>query len=107
MGVVDEEAINRMSYIFFQNVLDALGKKVNFESISNMYGKTVFDKKGGNAISKMIQDANPFTKPSTTNSAMAFLSMPGSMAIIESGGDQKKRGEKALGDISWFEEYLK
>ena len=96
-----------MSYVFFQAVLDALGKKINFESISNMYGKTVFDKKGGNAINKMIQEANPLTKVSTTNSAATFLSMPGTMAIIEAGADRKAVGEKALGDISWFEEYLK
>ena len=106
LGVVEEERINNMSYIFFQAVLDALGKKVNFESISNMYGKTVFDKKGGNAINKMIQDANPFTKPSTTNSAAAFLNMPGTIAIVEAE-DRQDVGNKALGDISWFEEYLK
>jgi len=94
-----------MSYIFFQNVLEALGKKLNFESISNMYGKTVFDKKGGEAINKMIAQANPLTKPSTTNSAAILMSMPGSMAVIDSGN--KEQASKALGDMSWFEEYLK
>lgn len=96
-----------MSYVFFQDVLAALGKKVNFESISNMYGKTVFDKRGGEAINKMIQQANPFVKASTTNSAATFLSMPGSITVIESGEKQKEQATKALGDMSWFEEYLK
>lgn len=96
-----------MSYIFFQDVLAALGKRLNFESISNMYGRTVFDKKGGEAINKMIATANPLTKVSTKNSAATLLSMPGSMAIIESGSNQKEQGTKALGDMSWFEEYLK
>lgn len=96
-----------MSYIFFQDVLGALGKKVNFESISNMYGKTVFGKKDGQAISKMINDANPLSKPSTTNSAMTFLSMPGTITIVESGEGSKKAGEKALGEIDWFEEFIK
>lgn len=95
-----------MSYAFFQDVLEALGKKVNFESISNMYGKTVFGKKDGQAITKMIQEANPFTKPSTTNSASAILGMGGNITIIETD-DQKKSAEKTLGDMSWFEEYLK
>lgn len=94
-----------MSYIFFQDVLAALGKKINFESISNMYGKTVFDKKGGDAINKMISQANPLYKPSTTNSAATLLAMPGKITIIES--ENKDEGKKALGDMSWFEEYMK
>ena len=31
-------------------------------SIPNMYGRTVFDKKGGDAINKAIANANPLTK---------------------------------------------
>lgn len=96
-----------MAYIFFQDVLAALGKRINFESISNLYGRTVFDKKGGESITRMIQQANPLTKISTTNSAATLLSMPGTMTVIESGASQKEQGQKALGDMSWFEEYLK
>lgn len=95
-----------MSYLFFQDVLEALGKKVNFESISNMYGKTVFGKKDGQAISKMIQEANPLTKQSSTNSAATLMSMPGSMIIVEND-TEKKEASKKLGDMSWFEEYMK
>lgn len=94
-----------MTYIFFQDVLAALGKRINFESISNMYGKTVFDKKGGEAINKMIAKANPLVKESATNSAATFLSMPGNMVIIEA--DQKEAAKKAIGDTSWFEEFMK
>ena len=94
-----------MSYVFFQDVLAALGKKLNFESISNMYGKTVFDKKGGEAINRMISAANPLTKVSQTNSAATFLSMPGNLMIVEA--DQKDAAKQALGDTSWFEEYMK
>lgn len=96
-----------MTYIFFQDVLAALGKRLNYESLSNMYGRTVFDKKGGEAINRIIQQANPLTKVNTTNSAATFLSMPGTMTIIESGKNQKEQATKALGDMSWFEEYLK
>lgn len=94
-----------MSYVFFQDVLGALGKKLNYESISNLYGRTVFDKKGGDAINKMIAQSNPLAKVSTTNSAATFLSMPGSIHVIESG--KKEDVSKVLGDTSWFEEYLK
>lgn len=107
LGEVDEDKINNMSYIFFQDVLSALGKRLNFESLSNMYGKTVFDKKGGEAINKMIAAANPLYKQSTTNSAATLLTMPGSMKVIEAGENQKEKAKEALGDISWFEEYLK
>ena len=96
-----------MSYIFFQDVLAMLGKRINFDSISNLLGRTVFDKKGGEAVNKMIQQANPLIKQSTTNSAATLLNMPGSFAVIESGTSQKEQAEKALGDMSWFEEYLK
>ena len=94
-----------MSYVFFNNVLAALGKRLNFESVSNMYGKTVFDKKGGEAINRMIQQANPLIKQSAKNSAATFLSMPGTFAVIESS--HKEQATKVLGDMSWFEEYLK
>jgi hypothetical protein len=106
LGVVDESAINNMSYVFFQDVLDALGKKVNFESISNMYGRTVFGKKDGQTITKMIQEANPLSKPSTINSAATLLSMPGSLVIVEND-KEKEQASKKLGDMSWFEEYMK
>jgi len=94
-----------MTYIFFQSVLAALGKRINFESLSNMYGRTVFDKKGGEAINKMIAAANPLVKPSTKNSAATLLSMPGSMAIVDMGN--KEQTQKAMGDTSWFEEFMK
>ena len=107
MGEVDEDKINNMSYVFFQDVLEALGKRIKFESVSNMYGKTVFDKKDGKAINSIIENSNPLSKPSTSNSAATLIGMPGQMTVIETGSSQKETAEKVLGDISWFEEYLK
>ena len=86
-------------------MLSALGKRLNFESISNMYGKTVFDKKGGDAINKMIAKANPLVKESTSNSAATLLSMPGAMAVIDM--NDKEGAKKAMGDMSWFEDFMK
>lgn len=94
-----------MSYVFFQDVLAALGKRINFESVSNLYGRTVFDKKGGQAITEAIEKANPLYKSSQSNSANTFLSMGGSMVIVNA--DQKDAAKKTLGDISWFEEFIK
>ena len=90
-----------MSYIFFNDVLAALGKKLNFESISNMYGKTVFDKKGGDAINKMIAEANPLSKPSTKGSAQTFMSMPGTTTIIRKDSNNAKAND-FLGDMDWI-----
>lgn len=104
LGIVDENAINNMSYIFFQDVLEALGKRINFESISNMYGKTVFDKKGGQAVTKMIQDANPLTKPATTNSGVAATMLAGATTVIKAGNKEKIK--EVLGDTSWVEKFL-
>ncbi len=94
-----------MPYIWFNSVLQALGKRINFESISNMYGRTVFDKKGGEAINKAIAHANPLVKENVHNSAAAFLGMPGTLTTVKL--DQKEKANKTMGDISWFEEYLK
>lgn len=94
-----------MSYIWLNDVLAALGKRINFESISNLYGRTVFDKKGGEAINKAIAHANPLVKENVHNSASTFLSMPGTMTTVKLGQDDAAK--KAMGDISWFEEYLK
>ena len=93
-----------MSYVYFQAVLTALGKRLQYESISNMYGRTSFDKKSNDAINNIIAQANPLFKPSTKNSAQTFLSMPGTMSIIESG--DKTQANKAMGDTSWFDEYI-
>lgn len=53
-GEVNEDRILDMSLVFFREVIEALGKKLNFEAISNY---------AGNAFAKdsmeMINDANP------------------------------------------------
>lgn len=90
-----------MTYIFFNDVLAALGKKINFDSISNMYGRTVFDKKSGDAINKMIEKANPLVKPSTTNSAQTLLSMPGKTTIIRKDKENSQMKD-FLGDMDWI-----
>lgn len=93
-----------MAYIFFQDVLAALGKRLNFESISNLYGKTVFDKKGGDAISKMIANANPLVKHGGPgNSAQTFLTMPGKTILInENATKEDKQMKDFFGDMDWI-----
>ena len=54
LGIVDEEQINDMSLDFFENVLEELGKKLNYDAIVNFAGNS-FCQDAWN----MIQDANP------------------------------------------------
>jgi len=92
-----------MAYIWFQSVLDALGKRINYESISNIYGNS-FAKDSA----KIVQAANPLTKLSTKGSAQTLMAMPSKMTIVDGPKEKQKESmEKAMGDISWFEEYLK
>lgn len=93
-----------MSYVFFQNVLGALGKRIEFESISNLYGRTVFDKKGGESITSAIMAANPLLK----NGGKVNTGVQGLVGQIKIVGEGSKEAQiqsvqKELGDISWAE----
>ena len=57
LGEVDEEKINNMTIIFFDSVLAALGKRVNYDAVVNYAGNS-FAKDSW----KMIQEANPLIK---------------------------------------------
>lgn len=77
LGVVDEDQINNMSYIFFEDVLTELGYKLNFEAIANYAGNSFMEKSWD-----MIQDSNPLnigdgnskTKRSSQQALAGFLS---------------------------------
>lgn len=54
LGIVDEEAINNMSLLFFESVLEELGKKLNYDAVSNYAGNSFCNKSW-----EMIQKAHP------------------------------------------------
>lgn len=85
LGVVNEEDINNMSIPFFNNVLGALGKRVNYDAIVNY---------AGNSFAKdsweMIKEANPLTKPRKVSKG--FMEMLNKVPTMN-----KKEQE----DISW------
>jgi hypothetical protein len=56
LGVIDEEQINNMSYLFFQEILTELGHKLSYDAIINYAGNS-FCKDSWD----MIKDANPMT----------------------------------------------
>lgn len=71
LGVVDEDQINQMSYVFFDDVLTELGYKLNFEAVSNYAGNSFCAKSWD-----MITTSNPFnmaTDAGTTSRAMGSL----------------------------------
>lgn len=52
--MVDEEQIDNMSYIFFEEVLAQLGRKLSYDAIVNYAGNSFVEKSWD-----MIMDANP------------------------------------------------
>ena len=94
-----------MAYIWFNKVLEALGKRLNYESISNLYGNSF-----AKDAAKLIQAANPLIKQGNggKSSAQTLMAMPSKMTIVQGPAElQKAQAEKTMGDISWFEEFLK
>ena len=55
LGVVDEEQINNMSYLFFEDILTELGHKLTYDAIVNYAGNSFCDKSWD-----MITKNNPF-----------------------------------------------
>lgn len=53
---MDEEQIENMSWLFFEAVLEELGRKLNYDAVVN-YGGNSFAKDSW----KMIMDANPMS----------------------------------------------
>lgn len=54
--MIDEEQIDNMSYLLFEDILEELGRKLNFEAISNYAGNGFVEKSWD-----MIMESNPMT----------------------------------------------
>lgn len=54
LGIIDEEQINNMSYIFFEDILEELGHKLNYDAVVNFAGNSFCEKSWD-----MIQESNP------------------------------------------------
>lgn len=62
-----------MAMIWFNAVLESLGKKLNFESISSLYGNSL-----AKDAANIIQSANPLVKNKPIGHIASFL---GAMAV--------------------------
>ena len=89
-----------MAYIWFNAVLEALGKRLNFESVSNLYGNSF-----AKDAAKVIQGANPLLKNGgKTNTGV--MGLMGQIKIIKSNDKEtaKKAAERQLGGkFDWAE----
>ena len=56
LGVIDEDKINNMSYVFFEEILEELGRKLNYDAVVNYAGNSFCEKSW-----EMIMDSNPMT----------------------------------------------
>lgn len=74
LGIIDEEQINNMSYIFFEDVLAELGHKLTYDAIVNYAGNGFVEKSW-----EMITEHNPINisengkSQSTMNSLAGFF----------------------------------
>jgi hypothetical protein len=90
-----------MAYIWFNAVLEALGKRINFESVSNFYGNAF-----AKDAQKIVQAANPLLKNGGKQDS-GVMGLMGQIKIIDarttSKEAQKKAEKRILGDTSWAE----
>ena len=90
LGVIDEEKINNMSYLFFQDVLEELGHKLSYEAVVNYAGNSFVEKSWD-----MIQDANPFNvdgkKKMSNSQAQGFVDFFSRARIVQPGSAEIPR----------------
>ena len=72
---MDEEAIDNMSFLFFEDVIEELGHKLIYDAVANYAGNSFCDKAW-----EMITEHNPFNvgdsqsaKSHVANSLLGFL----------------------------------
>ena len=82
--MIDEEQINNMSYIFFEDILEELGHKLSYEAVVNYAGNSFCEKSWD-----MIQDANPMLigdgKGKSMRQQQTFADFFGKARIVEKG----------------------
>lgn len=91
LGIVEEEKIDNMSYVFFEDVLTELGYKLTYDAIANYAGNSFAENSWD-----MIMDNNPFNvgddqrMKRTNNSVAGFLAG----ADVKIGKGRTPKGKK-------------
>ena len=93
LGVVDEEQINEMSYVFFSNVLEELGHKLNYDAIVNYAGNSFVEKSWD-----MIMDSNPMNidenRHMSSSSARTFADFFSKARVVAPGSVPSVKGKE-------------
>ena len=77
LGIINEEEINNMSYVFFEDVLTELGHKLTYDAIVNYAGNGFVEKSWD-----MITEHNPFNVSNDTKEDKA---LKGLASLFNSG----------------------
>jgi len=88
-----------MAYIWFNSVLEALGKRINYESISNIYGNSF-----AKDAAQIVQASNPLVKGNGKPNT-GVMGLMGQIKVVKTKSKEasKEALRKQLGDISWAE----
>ena len=92
-----------MAYIWFKLILGALGKKLNYESLSNLLGNAF-----AKDASKLVSAANPLSggDHGKGGAGAAFAQMAGSITTVTAKTNEELFGssDSPLGDMGWIME---
>lgn len=92
--MIDEEQINNMSYIFFEDVLEQLGHKLSYDAIVNYAGNS-FVEKSWDMITEsnpmVIADGKKHMSSKQKNDMIAFFS---NARIVEPGSKDIPRPQQ-------------
>lgn len=86
-----------MTYIWFNSVLESMGKFINYESISNLYGNSF-----AKDAAKLIQAANPLIKHGKAQNGLASVWGHIHMNTVKTEKDEQETTAQILGDMSWI-----
>ncbi len=84
LGVVDEQQINNMSWVFFDDVLTELGYKLHYDAIAHFAGNSFCKDAWG-----IIEKSNPFNLSEDSGKTMGNLAsfLAGSKITIMGGNN--------------------
>lgn len=85
-----------MSIIWFNSVLEAIGKKINYEAVSGLYGNSF-----AKDVSDIVSSVNPLKKHEQKNNMAALFASGVATATTVKTITNKAEMEAELGDISW------
>lgn len=90
--MIDEEQIDNMSYVFFSDVLEELGHKLNYDAVVNYAGNSFVEKSWD-----MIMDSNPMNigdgKHMSNRNAKTFADFFSKAKVVPAGSITPIKGK--------------